>query len=89
MAAIVVTTLSLGYDMTQPLFAGMVTMVGNEQTRGLAVGLSACILFLGYGAGAIIFQTLNTGSLDLPFAVFGSFELLIGILAFGIFKHYR
>ena len=89
MAAIVVTTLSLGYDMTQPLFAGMVTMVGNEQTRGLAVGLSACILFLGYGAGAFIFQTLNTGALNLPFAVFGSFELLIGILAFGIFKHYQ
>jgi predicted MFS family arabinose efflux permease len=89
MAAIVVTTLSLGYDMTQPLFAGMVTMVGNEQTRGLAVGLSACILFLGYGTGAFVFQTLNTGSSDLPFAVFGSFELLIGILAFGIFKQYR
>jgi predicted MFS family arabinose efflux permease len=89
LAAIVVSTLSFGYDMTQPLFAGMVTMIGNEQTRGLAVGLSACILFLGYGAGAIIFQILNTGVLNLPFAVFGSFELLIGILAFRVFKHYR
>lgn len=89
LAAIVVSTLSLGYDMTQPLFAGMVTTVGNEQTRGLAVGLSACILFLGYGAGAFIFQMLNTAGLNLPFAVFGSLELLSGILAFWIFKHFR
>ena len=64
-AAIVVSTLSLGYDMTQPLFAGIVTVVGNEQTRGLAVGLSACMLFLGYGTGAFIFQMLNTGGSKL------------------------
>lgn len=89
LAAIVVSTLSLGYDMTQPLFAGMATTVGDEQTRGLAVGLSACILFLGYGTGAFIFQLLNTGGLNLPFAVFGSFELLSGILAFWIFRHFR
>lgn len=89
LAAIVVSMLSLGYDMTQPLFAGMVTTVGNEQTRGLAVGLSACILFLGYGAGASIFQMLNTTGLNLPFGVFGGFELLSGILAFWMFKHFR
>ena len=89
LAAIVVSTLSLGYDMTQPLFAGMATTIGDEQTRGLAVGLSACILFLGYGTGAFIFQLLNTGGLNLPFAVFGSFELLSGILAFWIFRHFR
>jgi len=89
LAVLVVSTLSLGYDMTQPLFAGMVTTVGNEQTRGLAVGLSACILFLGYGAGAFIFQMLNTGGINLSFAVFGGLELLSGILAFGIFKHFR
>ena len=55
----------------------------------LAVGLSACILFLGYGTGAFIFQPLNTGGLHLPFEVFGSFELLSGILAFWIFRHFR
>ena len=89
LAAVVVSTLSLGYDMTQPLFAGMVTTAGNDQTRGLAVGLSACILFLGYGAGALIFQLLSAGGLNRPFVVFGSFELLSGMLAFWLFKNYR
>jgi len=89
LAAVVASTLSLGYDMTQPLFAGMVTTTGNEQTRGLAVGLSACVLFLGYGAGAFIFQLLSTGGLSRPFVVFGSFELLIGLLAFRLFKNHR
>lgn len=37
-AALFVTTLSLGYDMTQPLLAGIVTDLGPA--RGVAMGLN-------------------------------------------------
>ncbi|WP_293312902.1 MFS transporter [Pedobacter sp. UBA5917] len=87
-AAIAVTLLSLGYDMTQPLFAGMVTSVGKEETRGLAVALSACVLFLGYGAGAYIFQQLLTQGLKTSFSAFAAFEFFLGLIALKLLKNY-
>lgn len=86
---VAITVLSLGYDMTQPLFAGMATSVGSETTRGLAVGLSACLLFLGYGTGSYLFQTLISAGLHISFAVFSGIELVLGLLALKVFKGYR
>lgn len=84
-----VTILSLGYDMTQPLFAGMVTSVGSEKVRGLAVGLSACLLFLGYGTGSYLFQTLISVGLNISFTLFSGMELVLGLFALKVFKGYR
>lgn len=44
LAALMVTVLSLGYDMAQPLLAGIVTTLGRKRI-GLAMGLTVFALF--------------------------------------------
>jgi len=85
-AAAAVTVLSLGYDMTQPLFAGMVTSLVDHSKRGQAVGLSACMLFLGYGTGALVFHWFMTWGLDMALIVFAIFEALLFLFALRLFK---
>jgi predicted MFS family arabinose efflux permease len=84
-----VALLSLGYDMTQPLFAGLVTTLGNNSSRGLAVGLSASMLFLGYGIGALVFQFLLHQGISFALVVFVGLEsvLLLGSVHF--FKNFN
>ena len=62
-AAVMVTLLSLGYDMTQPLLAGIVTALGGRR-GGQAMGLNVFTLFTGFGLGSLLFAT----ALDLGFA---------------------
>jgi MFS family permease len=50
LAALAVTVLSLGYDMTQPLLAGIVTALGGRR-GGQAMGLNVLTLFTGFGIG--------------------------------------
>jgi hypothetical protein len=38
--------LSLGYDMTQPLFGGIITALGGKRA-GQAMGLNSFTLFVG------------------------------------------
>jgi hypothetical protein len=54
-AALAVTLLSLGYDMTQPLLAGIVTTLGGPQRGGQAMGLHVFTLFTGFGLGSLLF----------------------------------
>ena len=56
-AAIAVTILSLGYDMTQPLFAGIVTSLGGMRP-GQAMGLNVFFLFTGFGLGSLVFSNV-------------------------------
>src|SRR5437879_13780041 len=60
-AAVAVTLLSLGYDMTQPLLAGIVTALGGQR-GGQAMGLNVFLLFTGFGLGSLIFgEALSLG----------------------------
>ena len=54
LAPVVAMVLSLGYDMTQPLFAGIVTALGGKRA-GQAMGLNVFTLFVGFGLGSLIF----------------------------------
>lgn len=85
-AAIVVTVLSLGYDMTQPLLAGIVSSLGGPR-GGQAMGLNVFLLFTGFGLGSLIFGA----ALGLGFAsaliLFGTFQLLTAILAVPLFRN--
>lgn len=54
-AAVAVTLLSLGYDMTQPLLAGIVTDLGGKR-GGQAMGLNVFTLFTGFGFGSLLFR---------------------------------
>ena len=60
-AALAVTTLSLGYDMTQPLLAGIVTSL-DPKRGGQAMGLNVFALFTGFGVGSFLFsEVLRAG----------------------------
>ena len=82
-AAVLVTTLSLGYDMTQPLFVGIVSDLSPN--KGQAMGLNVFILFSGFGFGSLIFSvTLGLG-LGATFALFGVLELAVAVAAIRLF----
>ncbi len=53
-AIVAVTTLSLGYDMTQPPLAGIVTAL-DPKRAGQAMGLNVFALFTGFGVGSLLF----------------------------------
>lgn len=83
-AALAVTALSLGYDMTQPLFAGIVTSL-DRQRAGQAMGLNVFCLFMGFGLGSFVFgQTMNLG-FDSALGWFGAGELVLAIFAVSLF----
>lgn len=61
LAVMAVTVLSLGYDMTQPLFGGIVTVLGGKRP-GQAMGLNVFALFTGFGLGSLLFgEALRLG----------------------------
>jgi MFS family permease len=87
MAALAITVLSMGYDMTQPLFAGMVTTLVDQSKRGQAVGLSSCMLFVGYGVGALIFHWFMTWGMNAALIAFSIIETLLFFSSRKLFKY--
>lgn len=84
MAAIFVTTLSLGYDMTQPLLAGIVTDLSPK--RGLAMGLNVFCLFLGFGLGSLVFSGALLLGFDMAFILFAISAVFGAALAIPMFR---
>lgn len=84
-AAIVL--LSLGYDLTQPLLAGIVTdLPGN---RGQATGLMAFTLFSGFGLGSLLFQLALTWGFVAALIAFGGAALGAAVVAVPLFRAER
>jgi predicted MFS family arabinose efflux permease len=83
-APMLVTMLSLGYDLTQPLLAGVVTDLGPR--RGQAVGLMAFILFVGFGVGSLIFGAMLPIGIATDLVLFGGGAILAGVLALFLFR---
>lgn len=85
LAALGVTVLSLGYDMTQPLLAGIVTALGGR-SGGQAMGLNVFLLFTGFGIGSLLFgEALNLG-FGVALAIFASVQLIAAMAAFPLFR---
>jgi len=84
-AAIAVTVLSLGYDMTQPLLAGIVTSLGGSR-GGQAMGLNVFLLFTGFGLGSLIFGAAVGLGFTSALVLFGALELLTAVLAVPLFR---
>lgn len=80
-----VLLLSLGYDMTQPLLAGIVTDVGKARP-GQAMGLNVCTLFVGFGLGSLIFRQLLGAGFPFAFGVFAVVEIALAVLALLLFR---
>lgn len=84
-AALAVTLLSLGYDMTQPLFAGIVTAIAGQR-GGQAMGLNVFLLFSGLGIGSFVFGEFLRLGISSAFLVFGGFQLVAALSAFKLFR---
>jgi len=80
----ITTVLSLGYDMSHPLLAGISTSL-NPSRRGLAMGLNSFSLFSGYGLGALAFEPLLKYGFSTALAVFSAFQLCLAMLAIPLF----
>ena len=83
-AALFVTTLSVGFDMTQPLFAGIVTDL-TEKT-GLAMGLNVFALFVGFGIGSLVFSGALQFGLGIALILFGVAALIGALAAVPLFR---
>jgi predicted MFS family arabinose efflux permease len=80
--------LSLGYDMTQPLFGGIVTSLGGKHA-GQAMGLNVFMLFVGFGLGSLTFGKLMELGFTAAFGFFATIELLLASLSFRLFHSER
>ena len=84
-ACVATTLLSLGYDMSHPLLAGIVTNL-DPVRRGQAMGLNAFVLFMGFGFGALLFQwALYTGFAS-ALMLFAGTLFLVGLVAIRLFR---
>ncbi len=83
-AALIVGALSLGYDLTQPLLAGIVTQLSAN--RGQAMGFNVFTLFLGFGAGSLLFQLLLAASFESALIAFGVGAGLAAVAAIPLFS---
>ena len=84
-AALAVTALSLGYDMTQPLFAGIVSSLDPARS-GQAMGLNVFALFTGFGVGSLLFGEALRGGFDLALGAFGAIQLVFAVIAIPLFR---
>ena len=80
-AALAVTLISLGYDLTQPLFAGIVTELGGKTKGGQAMGLNVFALFTGFGLGSLLFGELLKLGLDQALIIFAVVQAVFTIVA--------
>jgi predicted MFS family arabinose efflux permease len=85
-AAPAVTMLSLGYDMTQPLLAGIVTTLGGPQRGGQAMGLNVFTLFTGFGLGSLLFGAALSRGFGTALAIFSVVQLGAAVVALPVFR---
>lgn len=83
-AAVLVTLLSLGYDLTQPLLGGIVTAL--PANRGQAMGFNVFTLFAGFGLGSLIFQAALSWGFT---GALGAGALVAAALAVPLFRTER
>ena len=85
-AALAVTVLSLGYDMTQPLLAGIVTALGGKERGGQAMGLNVFMLFTGFGIGSYLFGEALRLGFGTALAIFSAIQVVATLAAVPLFR---
>ena len=84
MAPVAAATLSLGYDMTQPLLAGIVTDLDRKRV-GQAMGLNVFALFVGFGLGSLLFGEALRLGFGVALAIFSAVQMVAGLAAMRLF----
>lgn len=85
-AAVVVMILSIGFALTQPLFAGIVTDLGGKERGGQAMGLNVFLLFNGFGLGAFLFGELLRVDFATALIIFAVGEIVLAAGAVWLFR---
>lgn len=83
-SCVLVALLSLGFDLSHPLFAAIVTTFSAQ--KGAATGLFAFFLFSGYGLGSLLLSLIINIGLESVFQVFGGCLLLAAICSIFVFR---
>jgi len=84
---IAILVLSLGYDLTQPLFVGIVSDLTDQRSLGQIMGLKVFSLFAGFGLGSYLFGEVLHFGFSTALFVFGGLQLLSGIIAIYFFSN--
>lgn len=84
-ATLAITVLSLGYDMTQPLLAGIVTSLDRKRA-GQAMGVNVFMLFTGFGVGSYLFGEALRLGFGAALAIFAVAQLFAAVLAARLFR---
>ncbi len=82
-----IVTLSLGFDLTQPLLAGIVTDLRGA--RAQATGLMAFALFSGFGLGSLLFQIALRYGFTAALILFGVAAMVAAVVAVPLFRDER
>jgi predicted MFS family arabinose efflux permease len=82
-----IVTLSLGFDLTQPLLAGIVTDLRGG--RAQATGLMAFALFSGFGLGSLLFQIALRHGFAAALILFGAITMIAAAVAIPLFRNER
>lgn len=85
LAPVVAMLLSLGYDMTQPLFAGIVTSLGGKRPAQ-AMGLNVFTLFVGFGLGSLVFGEVLRFGFAPALVLFVVIELAAVLISLRLFR---
>ncbi|WP_143307240.1 MFS transporter [Chitinophaga vietnamensis] len=86
-SCLLVTLLSLGFDLSHPLFAAIITTYSAN--KGAATGLFAFFLFLGYGLGSLVLSLIVNIGLEKAFQLYGMCALIAGAVAVFVFRKER
>ncbi|MFT3822604.1 MAG: MFS transporter [Chitinophagaceae bacterium] len=85
-ACILVSLLSLSFDLTHPSLAAIVTSFSNKKA-GSSTGLFAFFLFAGYGFGSLLFSLLVSMGLIETLRVFGLMAIIVSLAARVFFRN--
>lgn len=84
-ARVSVIVLSLGFDLTQPLLAGIISQVGKERS-GQAMSVMAFMLFVGFGLGSYLFGLALQLGFDNALFIFSIFQIVLSMVAWTLFR---
>lgn len=83
-SCVLVVLLSLGFDLSHPLFAAIATTFSSK--KGAAIGLFAFFLFSGYGLGSLVLSLIVNIGLDRAFQLFGGGILVAAVCSIFVFR---
>jgi predicted MFS family arabinose efflux permease len=84
-ATLIYAPLSDYYGRTHPLFAAIITSLSNQ--KGVAIGLFAFVMFMGYGLGSLVFSLIINIGLNESFLFFGGAAAFAALLSVSTFRN--